>query len=69
MFIDVFGGNCWGLYIIMVVLVKWIDGFIMKFNRLIERWLLCYFSKKGYIIWEENWLFDILKCIGCGVLF
>lgn len=62
-----FGGNCNGLYIIMVVFVKWIDGLIIKFNWLIERWLLNYFRKKGYIKWEENWLNEILKCIGCGV--
>ncbi|MFG6127448.1 YqeG family HAD IIIA-type phosphatase, partial [Staphylococcus aureus] len=37
-----------------VVPVKRTDGFITKFNRLIERRLLRHFSKKGYITWEEN---------------
>ncbi|MGQ3397489.1 YqeG family HAD IIIA-type phosphatase [Staphylococcus aureus] len=54
MLTDVFGGNRRGLYTIMVVPVKRTDGFITKFNRLIERRLLRHFSKKGYITWEEN---------------
>lgn len=54
------------LYTIMVVPVKRTDGFITKFNRIIERRLLNYFKNKGYITWEENWLDDTLKCIGCG---
>ena len=54
MLTDVFGGNCNGLYTIMVVPVKRTDGLITKFNRLIERRLLNHFRKKGYIKWEEN---------------
>ncbi|MCB8230336.1 YqeG family HAD IIIA-type phosphatase [Staphylococcus aureus] len=54
MLTDVFGGNRRGLCTIMVVPVKRTDGFITKFNRLIERRLLRHFSKKGYITWEEN---------------
>lgn len=54
MLTDVFGGNRNGLYTIMVVPVKRTDGFITKFNRLIERRLLNHFKKKGYIKWEEN---------------
>lgn len=54
MLTDVFGGNRNGLYTIMVVPVKRTDGFITKFNRLIERRLLNHFRKKGYIKWEEN---------------
>ena len=54
MLTDVFGGNRNGLYTIMVVPVKRTDGFITKFNRIIERRLLNYFKNKGYITWEEN---------------
>ena len=46
MLTDVFGGNRRGLYTIMVVPFKRTDGFITKFNRLIERRLLRHFSKK-----------------------
>lgn len=46
MLTDVFGGNRNGLYTIMVVPVKRTDGFITKFNRLIERRLLNHFRKK-----------------------
>jgi len=54
MLTDVFGGNRDGLYTIMVVPVKRTDGFITKFNRIIERRLLNHFKNKGYISWEEN---------------
>ncbi|MEB8126713.1 YqeG family HAD IIIA-type phosphatase [Staphylococcus succinus] len=54
MLTDVFGGNRRGLFTIMVVPVKQTDGFITKFNRMIERRLLQHFRKKGYITWEEN---------------
>ena len=53
MLTDVFGGNRNGLYTIMVVPVKRTDGFVTKFNRLIERRLFNHFRKKGYIKWEE----------------
>lgn len=49
MLTDVFGGNRAGLYTIMVVPVKQSDGLATKFNRLIERRLLNYFERKGYI--------------------
>ena len=54
MLTDVFGGNRSGLYTIMVVPVKNSDGFITKFNRLLERRLLNHFKRKGYIKWEES---------------
>lgn len=54
MLTDVFGGNRNGLFTIMVVPVKRTDGFITKFNRMIERRLLNHFKNKGYIKWEEN---------------
>jgi HAD superfamily phosphatase (TIGR01668 family) len=53
MLTDVFGGKRRGLFTIMVVPVKQTDGFITKFNRIIERRLLQHFRKKGYITWEE----------------
>ncbi|UEX91061.1 YqeG family HAD IIIA-type phosphatase [Staphylococcus ratti] len=53
MLTDVFGGNHNGLYTIMVVPVKNSDGFATKLNRMIERRLLNYFKRKGYINWEE----------------
>lgn len=53
MLTDVFGGNRNGLYTIMVVPVKNSDGFATKCNRLIERRLLNYFKRKGFIKWEE----------------
>ncbi|MGO3727110.1 YqeG family HAD IIIA-type phosphatase, partial [Staphylococcus carnosus] len=54
MMTDVIGGNRRGMYTIMVVPVKKTDGFITKFNRLIERRLLNRYKRKGYIKWEEN---------------
>ena len=54
MLTDVLGGNNNGLYTIMVVPVKKTDGFLTKLNRIIERRLLNYFKRKGYITWEEN---------------
>ncbi|MCD8823569.1 YqeG family HAD IIIA-type phosphatase [Mammaliicoccus sciuri] len=53
MLTDVFGGNRNGLYTIMVLPVKKTDGFVTKFNRLIERRFLNYFKRKGLINWEE----------------
>ncbi|ANZ33232.1 YqeG family HAD IIIA-type phosphatase [Staphylococcus carnosus] len=54
MMTDVIGGNRRGMYTIMVVPVKKTDGFITKFNRLIERRLLNRYKRKDYIKWEEN---------------
>lgn len=54
MLTDVLGGNNNGLYTIMVVPVKKTDGFLTRLNRIIERGLLNYFKRKGYITWEEN---------------
>ncbi|MGX0019959.1 putative phosphatase [Staphylococcus hominis] len=54
MLTDVLGGNNNGLYTIMVVPVKKTDGFLTRLNRIIERRLLNYFKRKGYITWEEN---------------
>ena len=54
MLTDVLGCNNNGLYTIMVVPVKKTDGFLTRLNRIIERRLLNYFKRKGYITWEEN---------------
>lgn len=54
MLTDVLGGNNNGLYTIMVVPVKKTDGFLTRLNIIIERRLLNYFKRKGYITWEEN---------------
>ena len=54
MLTDVLGGNNNGLYTIMVVPVKKTDGFLTRLNRIIERRLINYFKRKGYITWEEN---------------
>ncbi|MGN5882983.1 MULTISPECIES: YqeG family HAD IIIA-type phosphatase [Staphylococcus] len=54
MLTDVFGGNRRGMYTVMVVPVKKTDGFVTKFNRIIERRLLNRYKRKGYIKWEEN---------------
>ena len=54
MLTDVLGGNNNGLYTIMVVPVKKTDGFLTRLNRIIERRLLNYFKRKGYITWAEN---------------
>ena len=54
MLTDVLGGNNNGLYTIMVVPVKKTDGFLTRLNRIIERRLLNYFKRKGYITWEEK---------------
>ncbi|WP_251520352.1 YqeG family HAD IIIA-type phosphatase [Staphylococcus sp. HKU1] len=54
MMTDIFGGNRRGLFTIMVVPIKKTDGFVTKFNRIVERRLLHHFKRKGYIKWEEN---------------
>ncbi|MGX8004462.1 YqeG family HAD IIIA-type phosphatase [Staphylococcus hominis] len=57
MLTDVLGGNNNGLYTIMVVPVKKTDGFLTRLNRIIERRLLNYFKRKGYITWRKiDWM-------------
>ena len=55
MLTDVLGGNNNGLYTIMVVPVKKTDGFLTRLNRIIERRLLNYFKRKGYITWAVSY--------------
>jgi hypothetical protein len=50
---DVLGGNRSGFHTILVVPVAQTDGFVTKFNRLVERRILNWFRKKGMIQWED----------------
>jgi uncharacterized protein len=50
---DVFGGNRLGLHTILVVPVAKTDGFVTKFNRMIERRILKKLKTRGLIHWEE----------------
>lgn len=51
---DVLGGNRANLYTILVVPIVQSDGVLTRFNRKIERRLLSWFQRKGYISWEEE---------------
>ncbi|MFF2754240.1 YqeG family HAD IIIA-type phosphatase [Psychrobacillus sp. NPDC058041] len=51
---DVFGGNRQKLHTILVIPVAKSDGFITKFNRLVERRIFRYLDKKGQVTWEEE---------------
>lgn len=51
---DIFGGNRYGLFTILVVPVTQSDGWITKFNRMIERRILKWFEKKGLLRWEDT---------------
>ncbi|MCF6092908.1 YqeG family HAD IIIA-type phosphatase [Microaerobacter geothermalis] len=53
LFTDILGGNRLGFYTILVVPVAHNDGFITKFNRMMERAVLSWLRKKGMIPWEE----------------
>lgn len=46
---DVLGGNRGGFYTILVVPIVQTDAKITRFNRAIERRILHYFYKKGYL--------------------
>ncbi|MET3682484.1 HAD superfamily phosphatase (TIGR01668 family) [Alkalibacillus flavidus] len=50
---DVFGGNRAHYHTILVVPIVKTDGFFTRFNRLVERRLLKYFRRKGYLNWED----------------
>lgn len=51
---DVLGGNRQGIHTILVVPVASTDGFWTRFNRMIERRILSYFSKRGLLQWEDK---------------
>lgn len=50
---DVLGGNLAGFYTILVVPIVQSDATITKINRAIERRVMNYFRKKGWMTWEE----------------
>ncbi|MFD1207031.1 YqeG family HAD IIIA-type phosphatase [Sporosarcina contaminans] len=50
---DILGGNRFGLHTILVVPVASSDGFVTKFNRMIERRIMGKMKKRGMIKWEE----------------
>lgn len=50
---DIFGGNRAGLHTILVVPVAKSDGFVTKFNRMIERRIMARFKRRGLIKWED----------------
>lgn len=49
---DVLGGNRAGFHTILVVPVAQSDSFFTKFNRILERKILQFLKRKGYIQWE-----------------
>ncbi|WP_342601381.1 YqeG family HAD IIIA-type phosphatase [Psychrobacillus sp. FSL H8-0483] len=51
---DVFGGNRQKLHTILVIPVAKSDGFVTKFNRMVERRIFSYLEKKGQVTWEEE---------------
>lgn len=51
---DVFGGNRQKLHTILVIPVANSDGFVTKFNRIVERRIFNYLDKKGQVTWEEE---------------
>ncbi|GEN84661.1 hypothetical protein SLU01_29730 [Sporosarcina luteola] len=50
---DILGGNRFGLRTILVVPVANSDGFVTKFNRMIERRIMAKLKRQGKIEWEE----------------
>ncbi len=53
MMTDIFGGNRSGLHTILVVPVAKSDGFITKFNRMLERRIMASLKRRGMIHWED----------------
>lgn len=51
---DVFGGNRQKIHTILVIPVAKSDGFVTKFNRMVERKIFRYLDKKGQVTWEEE---------------
>ena len=50
---DIFGGNRAGLHTILVVPVAKSDGFVTRFNRMIERRIMAGMKRRGMIKWED----------------
>ncbi|WP_088008062.1 YqeG family HAD IIIA-type phosphatase [Indiicoccus explosivorum] len=55
MLTDVFGGNLKGLHTILVIPVAESDGFVTRFNRLVERRIMKRLKRKGHVTWEDNY--------------
>ncbi|AQQ52941.1 YqeG family HAD IIIA-type phosphatase [Planococcus lenghuensis] len=53
MMTDVFGGNLKGLHTILVIPVAQSDGFVTRFNRLLERRIMKRLKEKGHVTWED----------------
>ena len=64
---DIFGGNLAGFPTILVVPVAQTDGLATRFNRMVERQILKWFSKKDYYSGRVNRVESKQICIGCGV--
>lgn len=54
MLTDIFGGNLNKLHTILVVPVAQSDGFITRFNRIVERRIMKRLKEKGQLMWEEE---------------
>nr|WP_280513365.1 YqeG family HAD IIIA-type phosphatase [Planococcus glaciei] len=54
MMTDIFGGNLNKLHTILVLPVAQSDGFITRFNRLLERRIMKKLKEKGQLTWEEE---------------
>ncbi|HEU5139046.1 MAG TPA: YqeG family HAD IIIA-type phosphatase [Bacillales bacterium] len=50
---DVLGGNRLGVHTILVVPIAKNDGWLTRFNRRMEKYLLAWMKRKGMIFWEE----------------
>lgn len=51
---DVLGGNRLKLHTILVIPVAKSDGFVTRFNRLVERRIFSYLKNKGHIMWGDE---------------
>ncbi len=51
---DVLGGNRMGLFTILVVPVSNVDGFLTRFNRLIERMVFRWMERRGMLHWKQT---------------
>lgn len=51
---DVLGGNRLNLHTILVIPVAKSDGFVTRFNRLVERRIFSYLKSKGHIMWGDE---------------
>lgn len=54
MLTDIFGGNRNKLHTILVLPVAKSDGFVTKFNRMVERRIMKKLKQQGQVTWEEK---------------